>query len=350
LNFQRLIVAGVFLFLSVSGASASSGATGAAFLGIPVGAGPAALGAAYSALATDAYAPTWNPAGLGFVDAPQFAGQHISYLETSHDEYASLAYPFRKGQAFGLSAQYFGSGDIPSTGNSGQSLGSFSNHYAAFTLAYGAALTERLSLGVAPKWVNAQLGDFSANAYAVDAGAFFKASGKLDLAVVMANAGSKLTFISQDDSLPLEVRFGGAGRLPHHVTLSMEGVYRPNDVSGGHFGVEWSPADILAFRAGYRTDTTKDLSAVAGFTTGVGLRVWGQEFAYAWTPMGDLGDVHYFSSVVRFGSPPQQKHNLIGYKRVKSARVAQAAGDPDSSDSQLLELLESSKDGEGDQR
>ena len=39
---------------------ASSGSEGAAFLDIPVGAGPAALGASYTALANDAYAATWN--------------------------------------------------------------------------------------------------------------------------------------------------------------------------------------------------------------------------------------------------------------------------------------------------
>ena len=44
---------------------ASSGTEGASFLDIPVGAEPAALGSAYTALATNAYAPVWNPAGLG---------------------------------------------------------------------------------------------------------------------------------------------------------------------------------------------------------------------------------------------------------------------------------------------
>src|SRR5438128_404090 len=56
-----------------------SGTEGASFLEIPVGARPAALGDAYTALATDAYAPLYNPAGLGFSRQTELAGQHISY-------------------------------------------------------------------------------------------------------------------------------------------------------------------------------------------------------------------------------------------------------------------------------
>ena len=52
----------VIALLSLIGQSvpawASTGTEGASFLDIPVGAGPAALGAAYTALATNAYAPT----------------------------------------------------------------------------------------------------------------------------------------------------------------------------------------------------------------------------------------------------------------------------------------------------
>src|SRR5256885_8811470 len=63
---------------------ASAGTEGAAFLDIPVGAEPAAMGGAYTALANDAYAATLNPGGLGFLDSPQVAGQHFAFLESIH--------------------------------------------------------------------------------------------------------------------------------------------------------------------------------------------------------------------------------------------------------------------------
>src|SRR5688500_8400645 len=117
-----------------SGIQASAGEESAAFLHIPVGAGPAAMGGAYSALATDAYAPTWNPAGLGRVQSTQLSGQHLSYLESIHYEYLSAVHPFGERQAIGASIQYLGSGDIPGTDRFGNSIGDFDSHYAAYSL------------------------------------------------------------------------------------------------------------------------------------------------------------------------------------------------------------------------
>ncbi len=81
------------MLLAASISRASPGTEGAAFLNIPVGAEPAALGSAYSALATDAYAPVWNPAGLGFLNGMELAGQHLSYLESFRYEYAGFVMP-----------------------------------------------------------------------------------------------------------------------------------------------------------------------------------------------------------------------------------------------------------------
>src|SRR5690349_19989846 len=68
-------------------AHAGTGTEAASFLDIPVGGGPAALGGAYSALATDAYAPTWNPGLIRYLDSTQLTGQHLRYLESIDYEY-----------------------------------------------------------------------------------------------------------------------------------------------------------------------------------------------------------------------------------------------------------------------
>ena len=96
-----------FLTLSFLGITfrldASSGTQGAAFLDIPVGAGPAAMGSAYTALADNAYASVWNPGALGFVDSVQLAGQQLSYLDSINDEYVGGAIPFaHHTRAFGF--------------------------------------------------------------------------------------------------------------------------------------------------------------------------------------------------------------------------------------------------------
>src|ERR1700733_10722233 len=150
--------------------SAAAGKTGASFLDIPVGAGPAALGSAYSALATDAYAPVWNPAGLGYLNSTQVAAQHVSYLQSISYEFLSVVVPVHPGDALGMSAQYVGSGNIDSTDKAGNTVGSYSDNFGAYSLAYGHALTNRLSVGVTGKLIHIQLSDVSANAYAGDVG------------------------------------------------------------------------------------------------------------------------------------------------------------------------------------
>src|SRR5579859_2454483 len=163
-------------------AQASSGTEGAAFLDIPVGAGPAALGAAYTALANDAYAPTWNPGGLGFIDSAQVSGQHLSYIDTLHYEYFSFAIPLESNEqratsnessnsglsliahrsALGGSIQYLGSGDVNGMDQNGNPTGTFSSYYASYNLAYGHAFNDKLSLGLTGKMISAKLDDVSA--------------------------------------------------------------------------------------------------------------------------------------------------------------------------------------------
>lgn len=319
-------------FIALSGLpkvlQASSGTEGASFLDIPVGAGPAALGSAYTALAHDAYAPTWNSAGLGFLDSTQIAGQHLSYLQGISYEYASFAIPLKKAlapssrapdlgtrpRALGASVQYLGSGDIAGADLNGNPAGSYSSYFAAYNMAYGQRLfTDRLSLGVTGKLIQAKIGDVSAHSYAADLGGMYQASHQLTLGATLNNLGSKLTFLSEGDSLPLAFHLGAAYRVSSQWNLALEGVYPKTGLISAHMGVEWQPVSLLAFRAGYRTDTLDGLSALAGLSTGLGLKVWGQEVAYAWLPYADLGETHYFSALIRFGGTPAYRRNLIAY-------------------------------------
>src|ERR1700690_4420977 len=90
---------GLAVFAYSRQAQASSGTEGASFLDIPVGAGPASLGSAYAALASDAYAPVYNPAGLGFLKGTELAGQHLSYLQDIRYEHFRIVTPLGRPQS-----------------------------------------------------------------------------------------------------------------------------------------------------------------------------------------------------------------------------------------------------------
>jgi hypothetical protein len=334
----------VFSFFFPSSSSAVSGTEGAAFLDIPVGAGPAALGSAYTALATDAYAPVWNPAGLGFVTAPEVAGQHLSYLESINYEFGSIAIPLPHGAGLGTSVQYLGSGNITGTNPDGSAAPDFSSYFAAYTLSYGQKILDKLSVGLSGKFIDGKIADTSAHAYAADLGALYEATTKFHLAATVTNMGSKLTFTDQGDSLPLAFHLAAAYQPENHWKLILEGVESQGESPSARVGTEWHPIDAVTLRVGYKTDTTQQLSAIAGFTTGVGITFWGQEFAYAWLPYGDLGDTQYFSLLLRFGQDKEEKRNLIQYQSIRKSKTAEAIHPTDPDYQQMMQLLDESKE------
>jgi hypothetical protein len=330
--------------LTPSLSRASAGSEGAAFLNIPVGAGPAALGSAYSALATDAYAPVFNPGGLGFLSATELSGQHLVYLEDMHYEFASIVHPFSKKSGIAASIQYLGSGDITKTDPTGADVGDFSAHYAAYSLAYGRALTERLALGLTGKAIEAKLDDVSGHAFAGDIGFLYKAHPKATLAATLSNLGTDLKFLQDGDPLPMAFRVGTALRPFTRLTVSADVVHRKSGLTSLHMGFAWRPLEILSLRGGYRTDTLKGLDAMAGVSAGLGLHVWGQELAYAWVPYGDLGDTQYVSLTMRFGAAEDAKRNLIQYQSIRKHGTVKANEVTEPEYQQLMQLMSDSND------
>src|ERR1017187_7394738 len=199
---------------------ASAGTEGASFLDIPVGAGPASMGSAYAALATNAYAPTSNPGGLGFLKGTELAGQHLSYIQSIRYEHFGFVTPIGHDpsvhRGLGLSIQDLGTGEIPRTdvqnGSPLTGLGSFSSHWGAYTLSYGQTVTEKMAFGISGKMIHASIDDVAANAYAVDAGSLYRWSDQLSLAATVTNIGTPLKFLEEGDALPMAVHAGAAYR------------------------------------------------------------------------------------------------------------------------------------------
>jgi len=319
-----------FLAIHPCPSHASAGTEGASFLDIPVGAGPAAMGSAYAALATNAYAPTSNPGGLGFLKGPELAAQHLSYIQSVRYEHFGLVTPLGHDpsthRGLGISIQDLGTGDIARTdvtnGVPVTGLGNFSSRWSAFNLSYGQTATDRLSLGVTGKMIHATIDDVSADAYAMDVGSLYKWNENLSLAATITNVGTKLKFLEEGDNLPMAAHAGLAYRWTPQWLISMEGVYPRTGMGSFHIGGQWQPAQVFSIRVGYKTDTVNGLNALAGLTTGFGLHVWGQELAYAWTPYGELGSAQYFSLLVHFGTTSDNRRNLIQIPHAKEPRVA----------------------------
>jgi hypothetical protein len=290
------LLAAALMIAPLGAAAAGFGTDGADFLRMPAGSRPAALGGAYDALATDAYAPAFNPAGLAFSTA-SLSATHVPYLDQVSYDALSASLP----GGFGVSVQYLSPGKVAGTNAAGASIGDFGGHYAAAGAAYGRRIAPGLSLGLGAKFVHAAIDDAKASAFAGDLGALYRPTGRLALSAVVANLGSGLKFADRSDPLPRQYRLGAA--LSPAPSLTFAG--RLLHESGGpafDAGAEWRALEALAVRAGYATEASRGLTEAAGLTLGFGLRWKRLGFDYAFAPMGALGSISFFSLVLTGGS------------------------------------------------
>lgn len=156
------------------------GTTAAEFLLMAPTARGAALGDAFAALATDASALYYNPAGVSQITHTELQASTTSYLVNTRYSWIGLALPFGGGaKAFGLSVGTFGFSDQPvytvddPNGTSGN-VYSVSETYVGLT--YSQQFSDRFAAGFTAKYINDQLGDVSGQAFAVDFGTSFHAN------------------------------------------------------------------------------------------------------------------------------------------------------------------------------
>lgn len=182
----------------------------AEFLRIPVGARAQGMGGAFVAVANDATAPFWNPAGLANRQARWLLGagyvQMFGNLAQHH--FAGASYEFSPNSALGLSWVHLGVGDIPryaalqgtrfdrilnpALRSDGKPKGYFSDSEDAFfltfaraidfDLAFGDALMPtripmRFALGFNMKLIQQRLDNFRGLGQGLDAGAIFEVLG-----------------------------------------------------------------------------------------------------------------------------------------------------------------------------
>ena len=92
---KRILIALFLMIATINSLSAQSEA-GAIFLLIAPGARAGGMGEAQVAVANDAYASYWNPAGLGFLDGQELALMHVNWLPGLADDLYYEFLAFRK--------------------------------------------------------------------------------------------------------------------------------------------------------------------------------------------------------------------------------------------------------------
>ena len=151
---KRFITVLSVLQISISVLPAQSEA-GAIFLLIAPGARAGGMGEAQVAVADDAYASYWNPAGLGFLKGSETALMHVNWLPGLADDMYYEFLGFRKHYdklgTLGGHVIFLNLGEQVRTSEIGEELGTFTSYMTAFSLSYGALISEKKSFGINSK-------------------------------------------------------------------------------------------------------------------------------------------------------------------------------------------------------
>ena len=271
-----------------------AGSKGLSFLKIGLGARAGALGEAYVAVANDATAPLWNPAGLSDVDGRDVLFIHNQWFQDIRSEFLGTALKLgENGLGFGFLMNTVGEIENRAS-ETGQLLGTFNAYDLAFVGAYARRIKDQLSFGFTLKILYEKMHTYSSSGFALDLGTRFSPWKKnLSIGAVIQNIGKMGALRDEEIPLPLTLRAGVAYAVetnPFNGNLLVTADVNKSSDSWTtfHTGLEYSLNQRLALRGGYQFGRDE-----RSFSAGMGLLFNMYRLDYAYAPYDyDLGDTH----------------------------------------------------------
>lgn len=247
----------------------------------------------------------YNPAMLGMTHSREIS--FVSQQGIDSDMFGSVMYtePLKNNSMLGASVAYYDAGSVELNWLNNGVLNT--NTVSAEKDMMGVVTFEHqpcknLSLGISLKAASSELAQqYTAYAYAVDAGLMYLPIDNLSISLAIQNLGTSTKFIDQANPLPTGV-YGGVGYTFHAHSLyilPMVGfTYLTTDQeSVPEAGVEIG-CGCISVNAGYRNFPGES-------NTQIGMKiVWGSyTFGYAFLPGTNLDTVQRLSVGYRFNSP-----------------------------------------------
>ena len=299
--------------------SQRAGTAMAQFLKIGVGGRAVGMGEAFAAVANDASALYWNPAGIAQTTQNEVMFSHVNWPVDVRHEFVGYVHHFGKANVFGLSITALHTDDMEETTEYAP-LGT--GNYVTFGdiavgLTYARQMTDRFSFGVTAKYMDETLAELHARAFMVDLGTYYWTGfGKSRFAVAVSNFSTRniepkgtltgrdgVTRSSfQDFAPPIIFRIGFATEVMdnerHKMTTAVQ-LNHPNDnAENVNLGVEYWWNKTLALRSGYRLNYDEEsLTLGGGLALPMGRFHLSLDFAYS--DFGRLGNATRFSANFR---------------------------------------------------
>jgi hypothetical protein len=295
-----------------------AGTTAAQFLKIGVGSRTVAMGGVGVAIADDASAAYWNPAGLARAGANQVQTCHVEWLVDIRYEYASVTRSLGGIGTVALSASMLHMDDMEVTTElKPDGTGEYFTYRDYMgTLSYSANLTDRFSVGLGLRYVQEAMDDIKTHGWMANVGTLYWTGYRtLRFGAALMNFGPELRpsgmYTASDGassryeafSPPTIFRLGAAmevfERAGGSVLASVQLNHPVDNSENVATGLEYEWGDRVAARIGYKAGTDEERISVGG-----GVRVplpWAAlNVDYAYTDFGRLENAQWLTLTVAY--------------------------------------------------
>ena len=284
-------------------------ATAYPILSLGSGARAVGMGKCFTAVADDASAVYYNPAGLAQIRQPEIALAHNLYLADGFYDNAEGVYPLPgEGGTLAFDARYLNYGNIDKRDSFGNLLGTYTPFDVSVEGAFGFPVSKTTFLGFSSQWINENIDGTVESGLVWNAGLLLTPLERLTLGVNLKNLGVD----TGGGSLPTELLWGGALRpslgddANSSFLFSVGGSLAFQGVSRLNGGVEYGIQKFLFLRGGYDFYLQDNpTGGIQGLDFGAGVRIGQFQFDYAFSFEGDLGNIQLFSLSLFFEPLPE---------------------------------------------
>ncbi len=270
----------------------------------PLGARPVSLGEAYTSISNDIHSFSYNPSGIADLRDKEISVMYNRGID--EDNYTSIVYahPTTVG-VIGVSILYYTSGDIELIDNKGNV--SNINGQRDYIVRVGWARDFNVyQIGAVVKYLQSQLVDqFSAHSTTIDLGIIYSTGIKnLQIGASLQNVGTQLQYRNTTEDVPFLLRTGVSYRkdINHSKLLFTVDVIK--NIHEQKYllltGIECNFRDIIALRAGYKTNVTYSENEDTPLSFGVGFHVKKTYFDYTYSLAKNLIDPHIINVGYKF--------------------------------------------------
>lgn len=277
------------------------------FLNLGVDARSSALANSFVSSYDDANGLFYNPAMMTTLKETKASVGFFKYLLDINSGNAAYTTKYKDIGFVGAGLRYMDYGSFKKFDEQSNNLGTFGASDLAFSVGFAKNFNPDFSWGVNVKFIYSNIDEYSSTAIATDLGLlYYLSASKFSAGVSLLNFGTQLTkYSNSSEDLPVNLTVGFSKQLeylPLTVYVSLSNLTDKTDQFSERFknfkiGGEFVLNDYVDLRLGYNNQQRQDLktgSAVglAGFSTGVGIKIRNYRLDYAFNSLGNVGSTH----------------------------------------------------------